>query len=315
MSLEKIVQEAMAGRPLEMQEAFQEEIQIRMAEALEEKFVSVMEAKSKDEDEDDDEDDEDEDAPKSKDDDEDEDAPKSKDDDEDEDDDDKPAFLKKKNEEVEEAFDETLEEGPFKGIGKMMMKNKLNRAEKSLRQQHAANDRDKRDKRSAYALSTRTTGSKAAGKAYDAADKRGDDILHQRKRTKAALDRLNKSSDKDVKFPFNKRNEEVEETSNASLEEGPFKGIGKMMMKRKLNKTNDSLDKARTANKNDQRDARFNRASDSVTGLPSDERDARETRLAKQGIDMKAKQKRVQKATDRLNRKPNNDVKFPFNNR
>jgi hypothetical protein len=202
MSLEKIVQEAMAGRPLEMQEAFQEEIQIRMAEALEEKFVSVMEAKSKDED--DDEDDEDEDAPKSKDDDEDEDAPKSKDDDED--DDDKPAFLKKKNEEVEEAFDETLEEGPFKGIGKMMMK-------------------------------------------------------------------------------------------------------------RKLNKTNDSLDKARTANKNDQRDARFNRASDSVTGLPSDERDARETRLAKQGIDMKAKQKRVQKATDRLNRKPNNDVKFPFNNR
>ena len=125
MSLEKIVQEAMAGRPLEMKEAFQEEIQTRMAEALEEKFVSVMEAKSKDADEDDDADDEDKDAPKSKDDDEDED---DNDDDSDSDDeDDKPAFLKKKNEEVEEASDETLEEGPFKGIGKVLMKRKLNK--------------------------------------------------------------------------------------------------------------------------------------------------------------------------------------------
>ncbi len=64
MSLEKIVQEAMAGRPLEMKEAFQEEIQTRMANALEEKFVSVMEAKSKDADEDDADDDDDEDDEK-----------------------------------------------------------------------------------------------------------------------------------------------------------------------------------------------------------------------------------------------------------
>ena len=89
MSLEKIVQEAMAGRPLEMKEAFQEEIQTRMANALEEKFVSVMEAKSKDADEDDADDDEDEDDEKSK----------SKDADEDDADDDddskagKPDFL------------------------------------------------------------------------------------------------------------------------------------------------------------------------------------------------------------------------------
>jgi hypothetical protein len=204
MSLEKIVQEAMAGRPLEMKEAFQEEIQTRMAEALEEKFVSVMEAKSKDADEDDDADDEDKDAPKSKDDDEDED---DDDDDSDSDDeDDKPAFLKKKNEEVEEASDETLEEGPFKGIGKMMMK-------------------------------------------------------------------------------------------------------------RKLNKANDRLDKARTANKNDQRDAIRQRGPDPVTGLPGgDSTSAREINLLKKSRDIKAKKARILKATDRLNRKPNN-VKFDFNDR
>jgi sugar-specific transcriptional regulator TrmB len=65
MSLEKIVEEAMAGRPLEMKEAFAEEIQKRIQEALEARFVEMMEAKSKDDededDEDEDEDDEDED--------------------------------------------------------------------------------------------------------------------------------------------------------------------------------------------------------------------------------------------------------------
>jgi len=100
---------------------------------------------------------------------------------------------------------EGLEEGPFKGIGKMMMKNKLNRAEKSLAKQKAANNRDIdkfRGKRDA-----------AGEKAYDKADQHGNDILHQRKRAAAALDRLNRSPDKDVKFPFNKRNEEVEEVT------------------------------------------------------------------------------------------------------
>ena len=67
MSLEKIVAEAMAGRPLEMKEAFGEEIQTRIQLKLEEKYIEMMEAKEADEDEDEDEDD----------------------------DDDKPAFLKK----------------------------------------------------------------------------------------------------------------------------------------------------------------------------------------------------------------------------
>ena len=79
MSLEKIVAEAMAGRPLEMKDAFAEEIESRIQDRLEEKYLEIMEAKkAKDEDEDEDDMDDDE------------------DDDEDEDeDDDKPAFLKK----------------------------------------------------------------------------------------------------------------------------------------------------------------------------------------------------------------------------
>jgi hypothetical protein len=54
MSLEKIIEEAMAGRPLEMKEAFEEEIQARVQAALEQKYVEMMEAKA---DEDDDEED------------------------------------------------------------------------------------------------------------------------------------------------------------------------------------------------------------------------------------------------------------------
>lgn len=77
MSLEKIVAEAMAGRPLEMKEAFEEEIQTRITTKLEEKYIEMMEAKAKDAD-DEDEDDEDEDDEDQKDDD-------DEDDDEDED--------------------------------------------------------------------------------------------------------------------------------------------------------------------------------------------------------------------------------------
>ena len=62
MSLEKIVEEAMAGRPLEMKEAFEAEIQKRIQEALEARFTEMMEAKAEDdEDEDEDDDEEDED--------------------------------------------------------------------------------------------------------------------------------------------------------------------------------------------------------------------------------------------------------------
>lgn len=82
MSLEKIVAEAMAGRPLEMKEAFGEEIQTRIQLKLEEKYVEMMEAKEADEDEDEDE----------------------------EDDDDKPAFLKKGKAKKKKADDEDEDE-------------------------------------------------------------------------------------------------------------------------------------------------------------------------------------------------------------
>ena len=74
MSLEKIVAEAMAGRPLEMKEAFEEEIQTRIQTALEEKAEAMLAGdeeleeeveeeleEAADEDDDEDEDDEDED--------------------------------------------------------------------------------------------------------------------------------------------------------------------------------------------------------------------------------------------------------------
>ena len=70
MSLEKIVAEAMAGRPLEMKEAFEEEIQNRIQAALEEKAEAIIAGEEEleeeasdeeDDDEDEDEDDEDED--------------------------------------------------------------------------------------------------------------------------------------------------------------------------------------------------------------------------------------------------------------
>jgi len=81
MSLEKIIKEAINKNPMEMKDAFAEEMQTRIALALEEKYKKAMEAKDSDEDDDDDDADED--------------------DDEDEDEDDKPAFLKKKNEAVD----------------------------------------------------------------------------------------------------------------------------------------------------------------------------------------------------------------------
>ena len=73
MSLEKIVAEAMAGRPLEMKEAFEEEIQTRIQAALEEKAEAMLagdeeleeeeleEAADEDDEDEDDEDDEDDD--------------------------------------------------------------------------------------------------------------------------------------------------------------------------------------------------------------------------------------------------------------
>ena len=61
MSLEKIIKEAIDKNPMEMKDAFAEEMQTRIALALEEKYKKAMEAKDSDEDDDDDDDDADED--------------------------------------------------------------------------------------------------------------------------------------------------------------------------------------------------------------------------------------------------------------
>lgn len=61
MSLEKIAQLALENKPLEMKEAFEEEMNLRIQAALEEKYKKAMKAESDDEDEDDDEDDDEED--------------------------------------------------------------------------------------------------------------------------------------------------------------------------------------------------------------------------------------------------------------
>ena len=59
MSLEKIVAEAIAGRPLEMKEAFEEEIQTRIQARLEEKYMEMTEAKAEEDEDEEDMDDED----------------------------------------------------------------------------------------------------------------------------------------------------------------------------------------------------------------------------------------------------------------
>lgn len=62
MSLEKIIQGAMENKPLDVQEAFAEEMQKRIAASLEEKYKKAMKEEDDDEDnDDDDDDDEDED--------------------------------------------------------------------------------------------------------------------------------------------------------------------------------------------------------------------------------------------------------------
>ena len=66
MSLEKIVQASVEGKPLDMKEAFEEEINKRVLAALEEKAMKMAmkeadeDEDEEDEDEDDDEEDEDE---------------------------------------------------------------------------------------------------------------------------------------------------------------------------------------------------------------------------------------------------------------
>ena len=59
MSIETIIKEALAGNPVEMKEAFEEEIQKRVEAAVAEAYKKA--AMKKEEDEDDDDEDEDED--------------------------------------------------------------------------------------------------------------------------------------------------------------------------------------------------------------------------------------------------------------
>lgn len=61
MSIETIIKEALAGNPVEMKEAFEEEIQKRVEAAIAEAYKKAAMKEEDDEDEDDDDDDEDED--------------------------------------------------------------------------------------------------------------------------------------------------------------------------------------------------------------------------------------------------------------
>lgn len=61
MSLEKIAQMALENKPMEMKEAFEEEMQTRIQAALEEKYKKAMKAEANEDEDDDEDEDEDED--------------------------------------------------------------------------------------------------------------------------------------------------------------------------------------------------------------------------------------------------------------
>ena len=255
MSLEKIIKEALDQNPLEMKDAFAEEMQSRIAAALEEKYKSAMEEDLEEAKDDDDEDEDDDD-----DDDDDE------DDDSDSDDAKIGAEMKKlhasncsktemynkmkekyncskgkleglyasycTNESmsedeladmiesmsenelldmVESVSDETLEEGPFKGVGNIMMKHKLKRARKSLDRQKKSLNRDNAKLQKKYGDEV-----DSSNRYYQNQDTRQDIHRHMR-RTDNALDRLNRTKTKDkkakevasrvtAKTPWNDRN-------------------------------------------------------------------------------------------------------------
>jgi len=108
---------------------------------------------------------------------------------------------RKKNEEVEETSDETLEEGPFKGVGKMLMKRKLNKASKGLSKAQA----DNTDAKSRDDADPSVFAGAAANRKYDKLSGKGNDILAKRHRIQKATDRLNRPKPNDYKIPFNDR--------------------------------------------------------------------------------------------------------------
>ena len=236
MSLEKIVAEAMAGRPLEMKEMFEEEIQARIQARLEEKYVEMTESK--------DEDDMDEAVDthhtvdidhmggsdpmakkhnitlkKNKGTEYSHDASGKKKDlqkylvhhynDKDDAEDAHPEVFKESYSEEElKSFVESLsdyefedmlesvaelEEGPFKGIGKMLMKRKL--AKTAAKADQAANDQAGQSIQGKLGNISKSAGAMA--------DKRLGDAQAMRARAIKAKARLSKP--KEAKFDFNKR--------------------------------------------------------------------------------------------------------------
>ena len=354
MSLEKIVQEAMAGRPLEMKEAFQEEIQTRMANALEEKFVSVMEAKSKDADEDDADDDDDEDDEKD-----DDDSSKSgkpdfldMDKDGDKEETMKKAIADKKaaknesmsedevNEMIDNMSEETLasfmeEIEQLDELSPTLMNRYANTAKADVDARAAKTDinvargkwsksspkvdkqNSKNTERTAFA---KLALAKAAKK--DArTDGAYDPTKHYNINRKPTSTKMKESMSEDELLDIiesmseNELLDMIESVSDETLQEGPFKGVGKMMMNRKLNKSAKNLDKAYDDNQS--KKINVSRSSSEYGTLQD------------KGYNIAGQQGRIMRASDRLNKSKNAkaDIKaaakkaaakkaiFPFNNR
>jgi hypothetical protein len=185
MSLEKIIEGALNNKPLEVKEAFEAEVAERIAGALEEKYKKAMKENGDEDEDDDDDDDEDED-----------------DDEDDEDDDDKNESYSKEqletfveslsDEELDEFLEaaEELEEGPFKGVGKMLMKRKLAKTKAKAGSDWTKHSKAAADTRDPSARKSHQKSSDAAGRMMD--------------RTNKAIDRLNRP-DNTPKYGFNKR--------------------------------------------------------------------------------------------------------------
>lgn len=111
-------------------------------------------------------------------------------------------------------------------------------------------------------------------------------------------------SDKDklLKIKAMMDKERAKKNTNETLEEGPFKGVGKMMMKRKLNKANKNLAKASAAN--DREKENMVRNVPAGTYPIPDATSKAYNKLSDKGSDIEAKRKRIQKAKDRLSKAP-----------
>jgi hypothetical protein len=116
---------------------------------------------------------------------------------------------------VESVSDETLEEGPFAGVGKILMKHKLKKAAKAMGKQRSAKSQANTD------LYKQMGNRAGQTRDYIQNDKAGSALYHDQTRAKRALKRLNRTKTKDKNaiaatkaakakaksaFPFNARN-------------------------------------------------------------------------------------------------------------